>query len=91
MDSQYKIRSISVLIPGGGNYDLLKVLFCLGQVPEVTFYMLSHAKWPMARFSRYCAKFEYHTSQTDSVWIDVISWLAFLTSIHGFGEQCWEV
>lgn len=72
MDSQCKIRSISVLIPDGGNYDSTKVLNCLGQVPEVTSYMLSRAKWPMARFSRYCAKFEYHTSQTDSVWIDVI-------------------
>jgi predicted ATP-grasp superfamily ATP-dependent carboligase len=72
MGSFGKIKSISILIPDGGNYDSLKVLYCLGQVPETKVHVLSRAKWPVARFSRYCSKFEYHTSQNDNTWIDVI-------------------
>lgn len=72
MDSSGKIKSMSVLIPDGGNYDSLKVLYCLSRVPETKVHVVSRAKWPLARFSRYCSKFEYHTSQNDNSWIDVI-------------------
>lgn len=73
MDAPAKIGSISVLIPDGGNYDTLKVLRCLGRVPEVKAHILSRAKRPMDRFSRYCAGCHYHTSQNDEEWIDVIT------------------
>jgi predicted ATP-grasp superfamily ATP-dependent carboligase len=67
------MRSISVLIlDDNGNYDALKVLYCLGRVPEVKSYILSRTMWPMARFSRYCAGCHYHTSQNDDDWIDTI-------------------
>jgi hypothetical protein len=72
MGAPAKIRSISVLIPDGGNYDSLKVLCCLGQAPEVKAHILSRTKWSMARFSRYCARCHYHTSQNDGDWIDAI-------------------
>lgn len=72
MDTLTKIRSISVLIPDGGNYDALKVLYCLGKVPEVKAHILSREKWAMARFSRYCTRCHYHTSQNDDDWIDAI-------------------
>lgn len=76
-NSLSNIGSISVLIPDGGNYDSVKVLYCLSRIPEVTVYMLSHAKWPMARFSRYCTNFEHHTSRSDIAWIEVITDAAY--------------
>lgn len=72
MDSQNNIRPLSILIPDGGNYDSVKVLYCLSRVPEVTVNMLSRAKRPMARFSRHCANFKHHTSRSDKAWVDVI-------------------
>ena len=72
MHTLAKLSLISVLIPDGGNYDALKVLYCLGQAPEVKAHVLSREKWAMARFSRYCTRYHYHTSQNDGDWIDAI-------------------
>ena len=65
-------RSFSVLILDGGDYGTIKMLRCLGQAPEVTTHILSRIRRPMARFSRYCNKCHFHTSQKDPEWIDVI-------------------
>jgi len=63
---------ISVLIPDGGNYDTLKVLRCLGQVPNVTSHVISQQRWPITRLSRYCKKFYYYPEQKNSDFLDSV-------------------
>lgn len=74
-DSQQNINNyprISVLLPDGGNYDTLKVLRCLGQVPKVTSHVISRQRWPITRLSRYCKKCYYYPIRENSDWLDSI-------------------
>ena len=65
-------QSFSVLIPDGSDYGLLKALRCLGQAPQVTSYVLSKEKRPVAGYSRYCKKSFYDSSRNDNEWIELI-------------------
>ena len=56
-----KKQHISILIPDGGSYEALKVIRCLGQVPEITTHLLVNSKKVLARYSRYCDK--YHVQR----------------------------
>lgn len=65
-------HSISVLILDGRDYEMLKVLRCLGQTSRIKTHILSRKHRPMAKFSRYCRKCHYHTSKNDTEWIEAI-------------------
>lgn len=66
-------QPVSVLIPDGeDSLEIVKVLRCLGQVPELKVHILSNTRSPSARFSRYCAHFHHHLSENDDEWIEVI-------------------
>lgn len=66
-------QPISVLIPDGeDSLEIVKVLCCLGQVPEFTVHVLSNTRSPSARFSRYCAHFHHHSSENDDEWIEAV-------------------
>jgi len=72
-----KLRSFSVLIPDCGSYTALKVLRCLGQVPQVTTHLLITGKRsPLARFSRYCGPCHYHRDLDEQGYIEVIKSLS---------------
>lgn len=72
MADQAKIDSMSVLIPDGGTWDAVRVACCLRQTRTVTTHVLANARWPLARFSRYCSSHHCHTSENDDDWISVI-------------------
>lgn len=67
-----KSRSISVLIPDSGGSNTIKILRCLGKVRRVTTHILSKTRFPMDRFSRYCAHCHYHKSVSDKDWVSKI-------------------
>jgi predicted ATP-grasp superfamily ATP-dependent carboligase len=67
-----KPRSISVLIPDCGSYTALKVLRCLGQVPEVTTHILTGRRFPLTRFSCYCGPCHYHKDIEGQGYLEVI-------------------
>ncbi len=59
-------KPLSVLIADGEDEDLpLKVLRCLGQVPDLDINVLSSGKWSPARFSRYRKEFINHPEDVD--------------------------
>lgn len=74
-------RSFSVLIPDGSDYGVLKVLRCLGQSSNVTSYVLSKEKKPIAGYSKYCKKYYFNSSRNDYEWIEVIKDIAGKTRI----------
>jgi D-aspartate ligase len=65
-------RSFSVLILDGDEYEILKVLRCLGQSPDVISHILSRDHRPLSKFSRYCSMCHYDSSKNDTEWIEVI-------------------
>jgi predicted ATP-grasp superfamily ATP-dependent carboligase len=65
-------RSFSVLILDSDDYEILKVLRCLGQAPDVISHILSRAHRPLSKFSRYCNMCHYNSSKNDTEWIEVI-------------------
>lgn len=71
-----KLHSISVLIPHCESYTALKVLRCLGQVPEVTTHILTDRRLSLARFSRYCGHFHFHKDLDERGYLEKIMSLA---------------
>ena len=70
-------QSVSVLIPDGeDSLEIVKVLRCLGQVPEFTVHVLSKARSPSARFSRHCDHLHHHSSENDDEWIEAVKAIA---------------
>jgi len=70
-------QPVSVLIPDGeDSLEIVKVLRCLGQVPELKAHVLSKVRSPSARFSRYCAHLHRHSSENDDEWIEAIEAIA---------------
>jgi predicted ATP-grasp superfamily ATP-dependent carboligase len=72
MHTSVKIGSISVLIPDGETWDAVKVLRCLSYVSGITTHVLAKTRLPLARVSRYCSSYHYHTSENDDDWIRMI-------------------
>jgi predicted ATP-grasp superfamily ATP-dependent carboligase len=66
------LRPMKVLILDGETWDAVKALRCLGQISMITTYVLSKNRSSLARFSRYCAGFYHHESQTNEDWISEI-------------------
>ena len=71
-DNPVVSRPIKVLIPDAEDWQAVKVLRCLGQVSTMTTHVLSKKKLSLSRFSRYCAGFYHHESQTNEDWISEI-------------------
>jgi len=61
---------LSVLIPDGENWNAVKVIRCLGQVPQNKMYVLSTSRSPLAKFSRYCAGCRHYNDNGD--WVGAI-------------------
>lgn len=63
----------SILIPDGDGGLAIKVLRCLGQVPDLKISVFSNKPWVPLRFSRYCANFysadthEYDRKRLDAI------------------------
>lgn len=72
MYTSAKISSISVLIPDGETWEAVKALRCLSHVSGITAHVLAKARFPLARFSRYCSSYHCHKSENDDDWIRVI-------------------
>lgn len=72
MDSQCKIRPMSVLVPDGETWDTVKVLRCLNRVSGITTHVLANTRLPLARLSRYSSSCHCHTSQNDEDWIRAV-------------------
>ena len=76
MDSNKKniarVPQMSVLILDSGNWDTLKVLRCLGQVPTIKVYVLSNNRFPITRFSRYYKHWHYHRDVNDERLLETV-------------------
>ena len=57
MKNQLNNEHFSVLIPDGESVYTILVLRCLGQVKNVSIYVLANQPWVVSRFSRYTTQF----------------------------------
>ena len=60
---------VSVLIPDGDDWNTVKVLRCLGQMPTIKNHVLSRRLHSLAQHSRYCTSFHHNVSQNEQGWI----------------------
>jgi predicted ATP-grasp superfamily ATP-dependent carboligase len=72
MEIPDNIESISVLIPDGEPWDVVKVLRCFSQIRGIKIYILLRSRLSLAQFSRYCAGSYFHRSKNDEEWVNEI-------------------
>jgi glutathione synthase/RimK-type ligase-like ATP-grasp enzyme len=69
MKTSDKIKNISVLIPDGEPWDVVKVLRCFSEIKGIRTYVMSRTRLPSSRLSRYCSGFYYNKSKNEEEWI----------------------
>jgi len=72
MKKPEKIESISVLIPDGEPWDVVKVLRGFSKIQGMKTYIMSRTKLSFARFSRYCSGYYFNESKNEEEWISEI-------------------